>query len=68
MLNLKKLYEVESKERYLAEISNRFAGLENLDTQMDINRAGETVRDNIKISAKESLHYYELKSLRHGST
>jgi hypothetical protein len=28
---------------------------------MDINRAWETIRENIKISAKESLGYYKLK-------
>jgi uncharacterized protein YaaR (DUF327 family) len=28
---------------------------------VDINRASETIRQNIKISAKESLHYYELQ-------
>jgi hypothetical protein len=51
MFNLKKLNEVEGKEQYLAEISNRFAALENLDTEIDINRAWETIRGNIKISA-----------------
>jgi uncharacterized metal-binding protein YceD (DUF177 family) len=35
---LKKLNEVEGKEQYHVEISNRFAALENLDTEMDINR------------------------------
>jgi hypothetical protein len=35
--------------------------LENLDAEVDINRAWETVRDNIKILANESLGYYELK-------
>jgi hypothetical protein len=35
--------------------------LDNLDTEVDINRAWETIRENIKISAKESLGYYELK-------
>jgi uncharacterized metal-binding protein YceD (DUF177 family) len=30
--NLKKLNEVESKEQYCAEVSNRFAALEDLDT------------------------------------
>jgi hypothetical protein len=35
--------------------------LENLDIEVDINRAWETIRENIKISAKESLGYYELK-------
>jgi hypothetical protein len=28
---------------------------------MDINRAWETIRENIKISAKASLDYYEFK-------
>jgi hypothetical protein len=28
---------------------------------MDINKAWETITQNIKISAKESLGYYELK-------
>jgi hypothetical protein len=31
-INLKKLNEVESKEQYRVEISNRLAALENLDT------------------------------------
>jgi hypothetical protein len=35
--------------------------LENLDTEVDIKRAWETIRQNINISAKESLGYYELK-------
>jgi hypothetical protein len=59
--NLKKLNEVEGREHYRVEISNRFAALENLDTEMELNNAWETVRENIKISAKESLGYYELK-------
>jgi hypothetical protein len=60
-LDLKKLNEVEGKEQYRVEISNRFAALENLDTEMDVNRVWETIRKNIKICAKESLGYYELK-------
>ncbi|PNF34106.1 hypothetical protein B7P43_G01139 [Cryptotermes secundus] len=55
--NLKKVNEVEGKELYRVEISNRFAALENLDTEADVNKAWET----IKMSAKESLGYYELK-------
>jgi hypothetical protein len=35
--------------------------LENLDDHVDINRAWESIGENIKISAKESLGYYELK-------
>jgi hypothetical protein len=34
--NLKKLNEVEGKEQYCVEISNRFAALENLDTEVDV--------------------------------
>ncbi|PNF34643.1 hypothetical protein B7P43_G05860 [Cryptotermes secundus] len=59
--NLKKLNEVDVKERYCVEISNRFAALENLDTEVDVNEAWESIRENIKMSAKESLGYYELK-------
>jgi hypothetical protein len=39
-----KLNEVEGKEQYRVEISNRFTTLENLDAQVDINRAWETIR------------------------
>jgi hypothetical protein len=59
--NLKKLNEVEGEEQYRVEISNRFAALENLDTEVDINKVWETIRENIKISAKDSLGYYVLK-------
>jgi hypothetical protein len=59
--NLKKLNKVESKGQYHVEISNRFTPLETLDAEVDINRAWETITQNIKISAKESLGYYELK-------
>jgi hypothetical protein len=33
--------------------------LEKLDTEVDVNKAWETIRDNIKIYAEESLGYYE---------
>jgi hypothetical protein len=59
--NFKKLNEAESKGQYRVEISNRFAALENLDTEVDVNNAWETIRKNIEIFAKESLGYYELK-------
>jgi 50S ribosomal subunit-associated GTPase HflX len=59
--SLKKLKEVEVKEQYRVEMSNRFTALEHLDTEVDINRAWETVSENIKISAKESVGYDELK-------
>jgi hypothetical protein len=34
--NLKQLNEVESKEQYRAQISNKFAALERSDTEVDI--------------------------------
>jgi hypothetical protein len=35
--------------------------LEDFDAELEINSACEMIRDNIKISAKESLGYFELK-------
>jgi hypothetical protein len=56
--NLKKLNDVESKEKCRVEVSNRFAALEDLDTEVEINSVWETIRVNKKISAKESLGYF----------
>jgi hypothetical protein len=52
--NLKKLKEVEVKEQYRVEISNRFAALEELDTEVDINRAWEAIREYKNFSQRES--------------
>jgi hypothetical protein len=62
--NLKKLNNVQGKEQFCVEVSNRFADLEDLDTAVEINSAWETIRENINISAKESLGYFELKKLK----
>jgi hypothetical protein len=59
--DLKRLDDVEVKEKYQAEISNRFAGLEILDESFDINNAWESIRENIKTSAKNNLGYHRLK-------
>jgi hypothetical protein len=69
--NLKKLNEVESKEKYRVkeedkekyrvEVSNSFAALEDLDAEVEINGAWEMIRENINISAKENLDYSEMK-------
>jgi hypothetical protein len=59
--NLKKLNEVEGNEKYGVEVSNRFAALEDLDAEVEINTISETIRENINISANKSLGYYELK-------
>jgi hypothetical protein len=62
--NLKKLNDVEGKEQFRAEVSNRFAALEDLETEVEINNAWETIRENIKISAKQCLGYFELKKYK----
>jgi hypothetical protein len=49
--SLKRLNEVEDKEQYHVEVSNRFAALEVLDAEVEINSAWETIRQNIKITA-----------------
>jgi hypothetical protein len=45
MEKFKKLNEVEGKEQCHVETS-RFTALENLDTEVNINRAWEIIRDN----------------------
>jgi hypothetical protein len=47
--NLKKLNEVEGKEQYRVEVSNRAAALEDLVTEVEINSAWEMIGANIKI-------------------
>ena len=59
--NMRKLNELEVKEKYQIEITNRFAALENLNVDKDVNRAWENIKKNIKTSAKESLDLHELK-------
>jgi hypothetical protein len=59
--NLKKLNQVEGKEQFRVGVSNRFAALEDLDAEVEIDSAWETFRENIKISAQESLGFFELK-------
>jgi hypothetical protein len=59
--NLKKINEVEGKEKYRVEVSNKFAALEDLGAEVKIKRAWEPIRENKNISAKESLGYFELK-------
>jgi hypothetical protein len=53
--NNMKLSELEVRTQYQIKISNRVAALENLYDSRDINRAWENIKENIKISAKESL-------------
>jgi hypothetical protein len=62
--NLKQLNEEEVKEQYQVTIKNKFSALENLDDNGDINKAWETIRQNIRISAKESIGLCESKSYK----
>jgi hypothetical protein len=59
--NLKNLDDIEVKEKYQVEISNRFAVLECIDESFDVNNAWESIRENIKTSAKDNLGYQKLK-------
>jgi hypothetical protein len=59
--DLKNLDDVEVKEQYQVEISNRFAALESLDESFDINNAWESITENIKTSAEDNLGYQKLK-------
>jgi hypothetical protein len=47
-----------AKEQYRVEISITSAAFENLDFEVEINRAWETNRKKIKISARKSLGYH----------
>jgi predicted aldo/keto reductase-like oxidoreductase len=59
--NLRKLNEREVRKEYQTEITKKFAALENLNDNEDINRAWENIIENIKTSAKESLGLHQLK-------
>jgi hypothetical protein len=59
--DLKRLDDLEVKEKYQVQISNRFAALGSLDKSFDFNNAWENVREHIKSSAKENLGYQKLK-------
>jgi hypothetical protein len=47
-------------------IKNKFAALENLDDDGDSNKTWDTIRENIKISAKESIGLVNRYLINHG--
>jgi hypothetical protein len=54
VINYLKLNKVDDKEKYPFDDSNRYAALEDLDPEMEINTAAwEMIGENIKNSAKE---------------
>jgi hypothetical protein len=59
--DLKKPDDVEVKEKYQLEISNRYTTLESFNESFDINNAWESIRENIKTSAIDNLRYHRLK-------
>jgi len=56
--NFRKLNELEVRTRYQIKFSNWFPALENLSDTEDINSVWENIKENIKISAKDSLCLY----------
>jgi hypothetical protein len=58
MFYLKKLNEIECKEKYRLEVSKMFGTLENLDAEVEMNRAWEAIQENIKFPGKGILGYY----------
>ena len=59
--NLSKLNDLEVRKQYQTDIINRFAALENLNEDEDVNRTWENIKENIKTSAKKSLGLHEMK-------
>ena len=49
------------RNQYQVEITNRFAALETLNEDEDVNRIWRYIKHNIQISAKESLGMHEWK-------
>ena len=45
--NLRKLNELEVRKQYQIEIANKFAALENLNDDEDVNRTSEIIKENI---------------------
>jgi hypothetical protein len=62
----RKFNELESKQKYHNEVSNRFAALEDLDFDENINSDLETIKVNIKVSAREGKIIRNERSIRHG--
>jgi DNA repair ATPase RecN len=59
--NLKKLNELQVRKQYQTEIVNRFAAVENLNDDEDVNRVCENIKENIKTSTKANPGLQELK-------
>ena len=58
---MRKLNNLRVRKQYQIQFTNRFAALENVSEDEDINRVWESIKENIKTSATESLGMYEMK-------
>jgi hypothetical protein len=47
--NLKNLNEVEGKEQFRVEVLNMFAALVDLNAEVEVNSAWETIKEYIKV-------------------
>jgi hypothetical protein len=63
-LNLKNLNEGKVKEQYDVTIKNRFSAVDNLEDNGDNSRECDSIRENIKISAKECIGHCQEKSYK----
>jgi len=59
--DIRKLNELEFRKQCKVKISKRFAYLENLNENEEVNRAWENIKENISTSANEILGVYELR-------
>jgi hypothetical protein len=59
--NPRKLDDLEVRKQYRIEIKNRFAALENVSYDEDINRAWGSIKENIETSAQDGLGPHEMK-------
>jgi hypothetical protein len=59
--SLRKLHDLKVRKQYQIEITNRVAALENVSEDDGINRAWESIKENIKTSATKNLRMHEIK-------
>jgi len=56
-LNFKRLKDMEVREQNQIKFQNRFAAMDSVDVSVDINSVSESIRQNIKHSAKQNIKY-----------
>jgi hypothetical protein len=64
--NLRKLNDLEVRKQYQIEITNRFAALENVSENEDVNRAWESIKENIKPQLQRVYVCMKRSSINHG--